>query len=345
VALYNSNIAKIFFPISSIQHKKEVLNSKHFLKPGWYLINYPFAYKIGSKIPRSAKKAFKKNFLRSDNLIWMSRSFFSLMFGWVRVMEFGGNQNYDFLYYSSRGYIKLFDKDREKIKIDYKNEQIAINTCRLVESNLYLPLNKAMHKGGAFTEVDFLEGEPLILSNLEDRLAKYEKILNSFILNLDKIIKNNNVYWNMGESEIFFNFQLHNFTEDTQKKMLERKLQILQCLTKCPLIMTHGDLCASNIIVTNERIVVMDLEHAKLRHAFYDIISFPFNTVLVDKKFDLTLEDVKGRYWNKFNIIIEKLFSDVSIEVCDLIYIFLMHRSNDGSPYPKEVIEERLNEM
>jgi hypothetical protein len=344
MGLYNSNIAKKIFPISSIHHKQEVLNTKPFLKPGWYFINYPFAYKIGSKIPQSAKELFKENFLRGDNLLWKSRSIFSLLFGWVRVRSIGEDQIYDFLYYSKRGYVKLFDNDRKKIKIDYKNEEVAINTYRLFESNLYLPLNKTVHKEGAVTEVDLIVGEPLILKSLEDRLAVYEQILNSFIEKLDEICKNS-VYWEMDEAKAFFDLQLQNFTDITRKRVLARKPQILKCLTKCPLIMTHGDFCASNIIMASKGPVIMDFEHAKLRHAFYDVVSFPFNTVLLDEEYSLTVEDVKLRYWDKFNIIIGKLFSDKSIEVCDLVYIFLMHRSNDGSSYPKEVIEERLNTL
>jgi len=342
VALYNSYIAKKIFPISSVRCKQEVLESKHLLKPGWYLINFPFTFRIGSKIPSSAEKLFKENFMRCDSLLWISRTIFSLLFGWLRVRKTRQDQSYDFLYFSSRGYVKYFDNDKMKITIDYKDEKIAKRTCRLYNSNLYLPLNETIHKDGALTEVNLIVGEPLILKkNLEESLAVYEEILNSFIKNIKKI-KENGVHWDMEEAKNFFNLNLKTFTDSVQERVLKRRTQILKCLTKCPLIMTHGDLCASNIIVREKDYVVVDLEHAKLRHAFFDIISYPLNTVLLDEEFSLTVENVKSRYWQYFNEIIEDLISDESIEVQDLIYIFLMHRSNDGSAYQNELVEERL---
>jgi Ser/Thr protein kinase RdoA (MazF antagonist) len=53
--------------------------------------------------------------------------------------------------------------------------------------------------------------------------------------------------------------------------------QIVQLLTSIPVIFSHGDLHSENILVCEDRTVVIDFEHCCRMHAFYDLVYNPFD--------------------------------------------------------------------
>ena len=335
---------------SSVSYLKEAIKENdELLMPGWYIINQPFARKIGSDLPDAVKVDYPY-LLKPKSAKGFLLNLMALLFCMKRVSQPPVNANrksYSLIYRSAKGDLKMFDLKRNVILVRFQSPSKLNRVKEFYSSNQYLPLNMIQFESGNRYTEPVINGVPSFYASDHIQLELYRNLLERFIGKIDEIKKNNfSIFWNVGEANDFFERNIrHIESEDLVSKMNARKSFIEACAVSCPLIFTHGDLSSSNILINGKEYVVIDYEHSSLRHLFHDIINLPFNGMIVGSETVYDRHNFVLNFRDELELMMDKLSVSDGVQLQDLIYIHILQRAADGNPYNAEASSRAVNEL
>ena len=335
-------------PTGLLAYRNELKQNSGDISPGWYFIRYPYAIRIGSAVPVSVKEDFSERLFRVGSIGGFLARLYTMLFSLVRIRHSTGHPapaGRTLIKRSMHGHLMMFDFEHGKVITKYRDAGLAARIAEYASMEPgYLPTLHVEYDGASSIQSPMVKGVNLYSSGTEIRIERFRSLLVYFLERLE-LSRSRGTYMATGEACDFIDRNTKDYFPDELKHQLsERRDQILKILTSVPVIFSHGDLHSENILVCEDRTVVIDFEHCCMMHAFYDLVYNPFDGFIAGYDTTFFYEMCRGTFDSEYRAIFRGYIAEGPVCLTDVLLAFILCRAERGRLYP-EVTLERLNHL
>lgn len=342
------SVIRKLLPTGLLAFRNELKQNSGDISPGWYIIRYPYAIRIGSAVPVSLKEDFTDRLYGLGSISGFISRLYTMLFSLVRIRHNAGHPGpagRTLIKRSMHGNLMMFDFEQGKVITRYRDAGLA---ARIAEYAFmepgYLPALPVEYDGKSTIQSPMVKGVNLYSSGPEIRIERFRSLLGYFLERIE-LTRTRGTYMTTGEACYFIDRNTKDyFPDDLKRQLSDRRHQIVQILTSVPVIFSHGDLHSENILVCDDRTVVIDFEHCCRMHAFYDLVYNPFDGFIAGYDSTFFDEMCRGTFDQEYRSIFRSYIEEGPICLTDVFFAFILCRAERGSLYP-EVTLERLNPL
>ncbi|MFU8858784.1 MAG: phosphotransferase [Cyclonatronaceae bacterium] len=330
-------------PTGLIAYRKELKQNSGDISPGWYFIRYPYAIRIGSEVPLSVKEDFSERLFGVGSIKGIISRLYTMLFSLVRIRHTAGHNgpaDRTLIKRSMHGHLMMFDFEHGKVIIKYRDAGLAARIAGYASMEPgYLPTLDVEYDGKSTVQSPMVKGINLYSTGPDVRHEHFRNLLGYFLERIEATRIHGTCMSDDEANAFIARNSSGYFTDDLMLQLSERRHQILRILTSVPVIFSHGDLHSENILVCDDRIVVIDFEHCCQMHAFYDVVYNPFDGFIAGYDHTFFDEMCRGVYDREYRGIFRTYMPVGSIDFMDVILAFIICRADRGRLYPVDKLQ------
>lgn len=258
-----------------------LLARRRQLRPGWYRLNRSVAYRIGAPVPAGLQQAKTHRLERQLYPFWgyVVRALDSAVPPIVVRVKGSGRERVEAasqLMISAGGSTRLFNLSARTVTTYHANRRKAaqILAAHAALRDALPVVGMSVTADGSGITEPLIEGGLFSEASADDQICAYRRLLAAYVAHTASVERS---FWSRRTAEVEFNESLKlRLPRELRSRLLSRKSAIIEGLHASPVIASHSDLTAQNVLVGPDGPVMVDIESACHRPFFYDPLTLPY---------------------------------------------------------------------